>query len=198
MNIRCAKPEDLMNMQNCNILCLPENYQMKYYFYHGLTWPQLSYVAEDDKGNIVGYVLAKMEEPEPGEESKHGHITSLAVKRPYRRLGLAQKLMNQASYAMVECFDARYVSLHVRKSNRAALNLYTNSLKFKILEIEPKYYADGEDAYSMRRDLSETAKKIFPNRVFDSAVVTNIINALPGKIKEQAQHKEHKGDGHCC
>src|SRR4051812_763686 len=58
--------------------------------------PQLSYVAEDDKGNIVGYVLAKMEEPEPGEESKHGHITSLAVKRPFRRLGLAQKLMNQA------------------------------------------------------------------------------------------------------
>lgn len=127
---------------------------MKYYFYHGLTWPQLSYVAEDDKGNIVGYVLAKMEEPEPNEESKHGHITSLAVKRSYRRLGLAQKLMNQASQAMVECFDAQYVSLHVRKSNRAALNLYTNSLCFKILEIEPKYYADGEDAYSMRRDLS--------------------------------------------
>lgn len=46
------------------------------------------------------------------------------------------------------------MSLHVRKSNRAALNLYTNSLGFKILEIEPKYYADGEDAYSMMRDLS--------------------------------------------
>lgn len=38
MNIRCAKPQDLMNMQHCNLLCLPENYQMKYYFYHGLTW----------------------------------------------------------------------------------------------------------------------------------------------------------------
>lgn len=50
--------------------------------------------------------------------------------------------------------QAKYVSLHVRKSNRAALNLYTNSLGFKILEIEPKYYADGEDAYSMSRDLS--------------------------------------------
>lgn len=100
-----------------------------------------------------------MEEPEPGEESKHGHITSLAVKRPFRRLGLAQKLMNQASFAMVECFDAQYVSLHVRKSNRAALNLYKNSLGFKILEIEPKYYADGEDAYSMRRDLTELSKK---------------------------------------
>lgn len=54
-------------------------------------------------------------------------------------------------------FQAKHVSLHVRKSNRAALNLYTNSLGFKILEIEPKYYADGEDAYSMMRDLSAFA-----------------------------------------
>ena len=28
--------------------------------YHALTWPQLSYVAEDHKGRIVGYILAKM------------------------------------------------------------------------------------------------------------------------------------------
>ena len=33
---------------------------MKYYMYHGLSWPQLSYIAEDDKGKIVGYVLAKV------------------------------------------------------------------------------------------------------------------------------------------
>ncbi len=49
-----------MNMQHCNLLCLPENYQMKYYLYHALSWPQLSYVAEDEKGRVVGYVLAKM------------------------------------------------------------------------------------------------------------------------------------------
>lgn len=28
--------------------------------YHALTWPQISFVAEDNKGRIVGYVLAKM------------------------------------------------------------------------------------------------------------------------------------------
>lgn len=65
----------------------------------------------------------------------------------------------QASQAMVECFNAKYVSLHVRKSNRAALNLYTNTLQFSISEIEPKYYADGEDAYAMKRDLKSFAKK---------------------------------------
>ncbi|XP_032772835.1 N-alpha-acetyltransferase 11 isoform X2 [Rattus rattus] len=158
MNIRNARPEDLMNMQHCNLLCLPENYQMKYYFYHGLSWPQLSYIAEDEDGKIVGYVLAKMEE-DP-DDVPHGHITSLAVKRSHRRLGLAQKLMDQASRAMIENFSAKYVSLHVRKSNRAALHLYSNTLNFQVSEVEPKYYADGEDAYAMKRDLAQMADEL--------------------------------------
>lgn len=28
--------------------------------YHALAWPQLSFVAEDSKGRIVGYILGKM------------------------------------------------------------------------------------------------------------------------------------------
>lgn len=71
--------------------------------------------------------------------------------------------MEQASRAMVECFNAKYVSLHVRKSNRAALHLYENTLKFTISEIEQKYYADGEDAYAMRRDLTEVCYQYFGN-----------------------------------
>jgi phosphoribosylformylglycinamidine (FGAM) synthase-like amidotransferase family enzyme len=77
----------------------------------------------------------------------------------FYRLGLAQKLMDQTAQAMVETFNAKYVSLHVRKSNRAALNLYTQALKFEISEIEPKYYADGEDAYAMKRDLVVWSKQ---------------------------------------
>lgn len=55
-----AQVEDLVQMQNANLWCLPENYQMKYYYYHIMTWPQLLQVAEDHNGKIVGYVLAKM------------------------------------------------------------------------------------------------------------------------------------------
>ena len=95
--IRKATVDDLLAMQACNLFCLPENYQMKYYFYHILSWPQLLYVAEDYNGKIVGYVLAKMEE----ESSEcHGHITSLAVLRTHRKLGLATKLMTAAQNAM--------------------------------------------------------------------------------------------------
>jgi peptide alpha-N-acetyltransferase len=84
--------------------------------YHALTWPQISFVAEDPKGRIVGYVLSKMcvrffsipvdsqsrsimtprdseeEAPAAGDEI-HGHVNSISVLRAYRRLGLAKKLM---------------------------------------------------------------------------------------------------------
>ena len=141
VQIRPARPADLLAMQACNLLCLPENYQMKYYFYHALSWPQLLYVAEDGDGSIVGYVLAKMDD-EATKGEVHGHITSLAVLRSHRKLGLATKLMQAAELDMSECFGAKYVSLHVRRSNRAAIHLYTETLKFEIHDIEAKYYAD--------------------------------------------------------
>lgn len=56
--------------------------------------------------------------------------------------------------AMFETFGAQYVSLHVRMSNVAALHLYRDTLGFKVEKVESKYYADGEDAYSMKMDLA--------------------------------------------
>ncbi|KII94896.1 hypothetical protein PLICRDRAFT_97764 [Plicaturopsis crispa FD-325 SS-3] len=157
MNIRPAKIDDMTGMQACNLQNLPENYTMKYYLYHALTWPQLSYVAEDSKGRIVGYILAKMDtdEPEDGRDhDPHGHVTSISVLRSYRRLGVAKKLMVQSQQAMATVYGASSVSLHVRKSNRAALGLYKDTLGFNVEGIENKYYADGEDAYSMRLPLN--------------------------------------------
>lgn len=56
---------------------------------------------------------------------------------------------------MAETFSAHYVSLHVRVSNTAALHLYRDTLGFTVDKIEAKYYADGEDAYSMRMELEQ-------------------------------------------
>lgn len=107
-----------------------------------------------DPPKIVGYVLAKMEE-EPSDGVAHGHITSLSVMRTHRRLGLAEKLMRQSQRAMAEIYGGHYVSLHVRVSNVAALHLYRDTLGFIVDKTEAKYYADGEDAFSMRMDLSD-------------------------------------------
>ena len=100
MDIRLLRPADLPHVQQTNLTNLPENYFLKYYLYHALSWPTLSYVAIDarasrsatDPPKVVGYVLAKMEE-EPSDGVAHGHITSLSVMRTHRKLGLAKKLM---------------------------------------------------------------------------------------------------------
>jgi len=129
---------------------------MKYYFYHMLSWPQLPHVAQEYSGKIVGYVLAKMEED---TDEIHGHITSLAVARTHRKLGIASKLMRASIAVMEECFNAEYVSLHVRYTNRAAVTLYSQTLGFEKHDIEKGYYADKEDAYDMRKMLPAGLKK---------------------------------------
>ncbi|EEP80950.1 hypothetical protein UREG_05792 [Uncinocarpus reesii 1704] len=162
----CSYPSYLSllpSIQTCNITNLPENYFLKYYMYHALSWPQLSFIAvvrpppnskNSDYPKVVGYVLAKMEE-EPSDGVAHGHITSLSVMRTHRRLGIAERLMRMSERAMAESHRAHYVSLHVRVSNTAALRLYRDTLGFEVEKVEAKYYADGEDAYAMRMDLRD-------------------------------------------
>ncbi|CAO2658610.1 Nn.00g063330.m01.CDS01 [Neocucurbitaria sp. VM-36] len=99
-------------------------------------------------------------EEEPTDGVQHGHITSLSVMRTHRRLGLAEKLMRQSQRAMAETFAAHYVSLHVRMSNTAALHLYRDTLGFTVDKVEAKYYADGEDAYSMKMELGELKEQL--------------------------------------
>eukprot|EP00929_Paragymnodinium_shiwhaense_P115096 TRINITY_DN83703_c0_g1_i1.p2 TRINITY_DN83703_c0_g1~~TRINITY_DN83703_c0_g1_i1.p2 ORF type:complete len:231 (+),score=98.30 TRINITY_DN83703_c0_g1_i1:86-778(+) len=154
--IRPATVDDLPGMQACNLQCLPENYQLKYYFYHILSWPQLPYVAVDYNNKIVGYVLAKMDDE---SDECHGHITSLAVLRSHRRMGIAARLMRASMKAMEETFNAEFVSLHVRYTNRAAFTLYSQTLGFEINDIEKGYYADKEDAYDMRKLFPAGLKK---------------------------------------
>ena len=50
---------------------------------------------------------------------------------------------------MAESFNAEYVCLHVRVTNRAALHLYRDTLKFNIKDTEKAYYDEGEAAYAM-------------------------------------------------
>lgn len=117
MDIRLLRASDLPHVQQTNLTNLPENYFMKYYLYHALSWPALSYVAVDtsrpprspyDPPKIVGYVLAKMEE-DPTDGIQHGHITSLSVMRTHRRLGLAEQLMRNSRESFPEgCMNIFY------------------------------------------------------------------------------------------
>ncbi|KAK8800803.1 hypothetical protein WA588_001634 [Blastocystis sp. NMH] len=122
---------------------------MKYYYYHIVSSPELSYVAVNEQNKIVGYVLGKIDE----DNSKVGNITSVAVCRAYRRMGLAQKLMRQVERKMIEVYNLEKCTLNVRESNYAAYHLYHSVLGFQRIDVDVKYYADGENGIKMEQDL---------------------------------------------
>lgn len=140
----------MYNMQHTNLRCLPENYNLRYYLYHILSWPQLLYVCEDMNKKTVGYVLGKMDDEEEAAKA-HGHITSLAVLRTHRKLGVASAVMRATMREMDQEYEANFCSLHVRKTNEAALHLYQETLGFRCAEIDEKYYVDDEDAFHMKK-----------------------------------------------
>ena len=65
------------------------------------------------------------------DDSTMGQITSVAVNRSYRRLGLAKKLMRQSQIKMIEVYNCKTCALHVRESNYAARHMYESVLGFK-------------------------------------------------------------------
>lgn len=102
----------------------------------------------------MGYVMCKLEEeeaPDAGAELIFGHVISLSVLRPYRRLGLAEELMRQTEKALSQIYRVAYIRLHVRAGNVPAVNLYKSTLKFDVASVDQSYYGDGEDALIMKK-----------------------------------------------
>lgn len=134
----------MISIQTQNLLSLPENYYMNFYYYHFLTWPSLSWVAEDEKGRIVGYVLGKLfafgssVTCRNEDDETMGQITSVAVCREYRRLGIAHKLMRQSQIKMIEVYNCKTCALHVRESNYAARHMYEDVLGFKFVHVSSR------------------------------------------------------------
>lgn len=121
--------------------------------------PFPGFTGGQNEPKIVAYVLGKVE-TRPSIDyndptSRHdrverlGHVTSLAVHKEFRRLGLAKAMMTQLHHHLQHHRIAS-CGLHVRTSNLAACRLYQDD-GYKIDQVMKSYYQDGEDAYFMRR-----------------------------------------------
>lgn len=149
--IRPAGPGDVIAMQRINEAVLPENYPRQFYAQQLADWPGLQLVAcapdrvdpsraHDGYGPVIGYCLAKM------EGASRGHITSIAVLPEYRNRGCATAIMREVTAQMRGRYRATAVTLNVRKSNVAALHVYTTKLGYSTEAVYSRYYQDGEDA----------------------------------------------------
>lgn len=201
MQTRRANFSDLLEMQHCNLRCLPENYNLRYYLYHYLSWPELLHVTHDYDNSVCGYVLAKLDDEED-DKKVHGHVTSLAVLRTQRKLGIASKVMQKSINQMEDMTDAAFCSLHVRRTNEAALHLYQRTLGYRCAEIDEKYYVDGEDAFHMKRYLGGRPQQ--GSMVNEDGTLTKIAHTEPAepfvsKKQKKAMAAGSSGckDAHC-
>eukprot|EP00520_Triparma_pacifica_P007840 CAMPEP_0118639838 /NCGR_PEP_ID=MMETSP0785-20121206/4437_1 /TAXON_ID=91992 /ORGANISM="Bolidomonas pacifica, Strain CCMP 1866" /LENGTH=254 /DNA_ID=CAMNT_0006531193 /DNA_START=15 /DNA_END=776 /DNA_ORIENTATION=- len=161
INLRVARSSDISEIAATNLATLPENYALSFYNNHLRTWPNLALVAEavpEDGGSseVIAYVLGKVDSLDTTNHfhrRPQGHVTSLAVMKDYRRLGLGGELMNQLHHQMSVHHNVDKVGLHVRISNEAATKLYEESMGYEVSEVIKGYYQDGEDAYLMTKPL---------------------------------------------
>lgn len=155
VRIRPATKDDLDTVIAINIECLPEHYPYSFWLDHLEKWGDAFYVAEIN-GEIVGYILSRVEEGVSrcrGKEGRIGHIVSVAVREKYRGRGIATALMSAALAALQNIYNVEEVQLEVRVSNYKAIRLY-EKLGFIKAERIKGYYLDGEDSYLMVKNLS--------------------------------------------
>lgn len=97
------------------------------------------------KGEIVGYIVF-------WSVADEVHLLNVAVDPAKRKHQFGRKLLDHMlEFARTQ--SARFITLEVRHSNEAALQLYESG-GFKRVGVRPRYYAnDGEDAVIMLYDL---------------------------------------------
>ncbi|KOS17349.1 N-alpha-acetyltransferase 20 [Escovopsis weberi] len=162
---RRFRPDDVNKFSKCNLDPLTETYELGFYLQYYAKWPSLFQVCEDMDGNIVGYIMGKVESsPDAYKYSEHylpwhAHITALTVAPEARRLGIGKILVEQLE-AAADTHDAWFMDLFVRSSNERAINFYKR-LGYSVFRVVKDYYGNHatdpdqstEDAFDMRKSM---------------------------------------------
>ncbi|KAJ5728396.1 Acetyltransferase GNAT family [Penicillium malachiteum] len=130
---------------------LSEPYSIYVYRYFLYQWGDLCFLAMDEKDEMVGVVVSKLE-PHRGGPLR-GYIAMLAVREEYRGRGIATKLVRMAIDAMTER-DADEIVLETEMTNTPAMKLYER-LGFIRSKRLHRYYLNGSSAYRLVLYLKE-------------------------------------------
>lgn len=127
---RCFKPVDRYSWYEYFSLC---------------AWPGLIALKAVRDEKIVGFIAG---DPRRGEG--HTIIVTIGVDPDWQGRGIGERLMREVEARSPQ--GVPRLQLMVRKSNAPAVNLY-HKLNYNIVDVWPRYYNDGEDAYVMEKTL---------------------------------------------
>ena len=113
-------------------------------FHRALKAKSAVLLVAEEGGTVMGYSLLRI-------RGRQGHLESLAVDPPARRLGLGRALLKASEQAVVER-GALHMRLEIREDNPAAFALY-QSLGYRQHGTWLEYYEDESDALRLRKAL---------------------------------------------
>ena len=153
--IRPFTCDDLFTYNDVNTDVFTETFNLNFYLTYLATWPEYFSTAESPSGATMGYVMGKAE---GRGENWHGHVSAVTVAPPFRRMGLAKKMMDELESISEKVHDGYFVDLFVRKSNGNAIAMY-EGLGYTVYREVLDYYSGEENAYDMRKALPRDVKK---------------------------------------
>ena len=144
VSIRRMRPDDVDSVYELECLIFRDAWSYKHLQSEtdGETYKK-PFVLEID-GRLAGYTCVWIIADEI-------HINNFAIHPNFRQKGLGLKLI---SFIFGKFKNYKKFFLEVRKSNKAAINLY-QKCGFEIFFTRIKYYSDGEDALVMLRELNK-------------------------------------------
>ncbi|BFZ60875.1 N-alpha-acetyltransferase 30 [Saitoella coloradoensis] len=141
---------------------LSEPYSIYVYRYFIHQWPELCILARYND-DLIGCIINKLE---PHRETPlRGYIAMLAVKKEYRGLQIASRLVQRSIDEMV-AQDADEIALETEVTNVAAMALY-EKLGFVRYKRLHRYYLNASDAIRLLLPLKEpqTPTQVDPGMV---------------------------------
>ena len=144
---RLATKKDFDAVQEIENECFKEPYstqELKYEFEEN---PVNKIIVAEKDGQVIGFIDFLV-------TFNSATIMQIAVTKKYRGLGIATQLLGEMEHNFPEDLEdlVESITLEVRVSNQAAVNLYTKN-GYKIVVVKSHYYKDGENAIYMVKRL---------------------------------------------
>lgn len=142
LTIRNFQPNDMFSVIKLASETLTEHYNPSLFNYFYETFPQ-GFIVVEKLHKIVGFIVGVKTSTETTR------ILMLSISEEHRRQGIGSTLLNHFLKEM-SIQNMKHIDLEVRTDNKKAIKFYQKN-GFNIIEIIPKFYQNGEDAYKMRR-----------------------------------------------
>jgi ribosomal-protein-alanine N-acetyltransferase len=142
LSVRPPQLGDARTLAKAELACFSDPWPTQFFVSEILADGRFNRLLVDPAGSMVAYLFCAWQYLDL-------HVLKVATLPPFRRSGLASRLMALAEDHALET-GGESLTLEVRDSNAAAIALYEN-LDYERAGIRHAYYQDGEDAVVMTK-----------------------------------------------